>query len=74
MEHRGFALALDALGQGAALGLHWRPIHYRTRSNPPCCDSKNNHPDGWLFFGGDELYYQVQQRIEEKEEVHMNLW
>ena len=22
----------------------------------------------------DELYYQVQQRIEEKEEVHMNLW
>ncbi len=52
VEHRGFALALDALGQGAALGLHWSPIHYRTRSNPPCCDSKKNHPDGWLFFGG----------------------
>ena len=25
-------------------------------------------------FAFDELYYQVQQRIEEKEEVHMNLW
>lgn len=25
-------------------------------------------------YSHDELYYQVQQRIEEKEEVHMNLW
>ena len=27
-----------------------------------------------ISFEKDELYYQVQQRIEEKEEVHMNLW
>ena len=33
------------------------------------------HPtEWWGVFIWDELYYQVQQRIEEKEEVHMNLW
>ena len=52
VEHRGFALALDALGQGAALELHWSPIHYRTRSNPPCCDSKKTTRMGGCFFGG----------------------
>ena len=50
VEHRGFALALDALGQGAALGLHWSPIHYRTRSNPPCCDSKKTTRMGGCFL------------------------
>ncbi len=48
VEHRGFALALDALGQGAALKPHWGFIHYRTRSNPLNSHKKNTA--GWRCF------------------------
>ena len=48
----GFEASLR-LAQGAALGLRWSPIHYRTRSNPTTAERAKKqgiHSDALLFW------------------------